>query len=297
MPDALFRIALPNGRRRLAFGAPDVGPQRLLPPELTLDGLLAGGAAQFWDALDASPTSAVPDPAEVVAPIETQEVWAAGVTYSPSRDARKVESPRHGSVYDAVFGAERPELFFKSPGQSVRGPGEEISIRSDSTWNVPEPELVLVLTSKCDIVALTIGNDVSSRSIEGANPLYLPQAKIYDGSCALGPCLVRPPADIDLAIGLEIRRSGTTIFQATTNTSSIVRSFRDLAAWLGRARTLPAGALLLTGTGVIPPPELSLCDGDVVVIAIEGIGELANTVRLLDCGDPPSDEAVPSASS
>jgi 2-dehydro-3-deoxy-D-arabinonate dehydratase len=256
--------------------------------------LLAGDAGGFWVDVEASPATALDVPVEILAPIETQEVWAAGVTYAPSRDARKVESPRHGSVYDAVFGAERPELFYKGFGARVRGPGEPIAIRSDSTWNVPEPELVIVLSSDCSIVALTIGNDVSSRSIEGANPLYLPQAKVYDGSCAIGPCLVRAPDVVELEIGLEIKRSGDTIFEATTNTREIVRSLGELAAWLGRGLSFPVGAFLLTGTGIIPPVELSLRHGDEVAITIEGIGTLTNTARLLQCGDPPSDEAVSS---
>jgi 2-dehydro-3-deoxy-D-arabinonate dehydratase len=258
---------------------------------MTLDGLLTGSPDQFWRDLEQAPTSALTIPAPVLAPIETQEVWAAGVTYAPSRDARKLESPRYGSVYEAVFSAERPELFYKSAGYRVRGPGEDIAIRSDSSWNVPEPELVLVTTSRFDVAALTIGNDTSSRSIEGANPLYLPQAKIYDGSCALGPCLVRPPQPIALGIDLEIRRGAETIFQAATNTADIVRPLAELARWLGRALTLPVGAFLLTGTGIIPPPEFSLQDGDNVVIAIEGIGKLANGVRQIECGDPPADEA------
>lgn len=297
MTDALYRVALPDGSRFLALGPPDAGPRRLLAPGLTIDGLLAGDPESFWVAIDAAPVTALDGPAEILAPIETQEVWAAGVTYAPSRDARKVESPRHGSVYDAVFGAQRPELFYKGFGARVRGPGEQIAIRSDSTWNVPEPELVIVLSSACKMVALTIGNDVSSRSIEGANPLYLPQAKVYDGSCAIGPCLVRPTDVVELDIRLEIKRFGDTIFEATTNTREIVRSLGELAAWLGRALSLPVGAFLLTGTGIIPPVEFSLRHGDEVAITIESIGTLANTVRLLQCGDPPSDEAISSTMS
>lgn len=286
---ALYRVALPGGPR-LALGPSSAGPECLLPPQMTLDGLLSGSAGQFWRDIEQAPTTTLTAPVQVLAPIETQEVWAAGVTYAPSRDARKLESPRYGSVYEAVFSAERPELFYKSAGPRVRGPGGDIAIRSDSSWNVPEPELVLVMTSRCDVVALTVGNDASSRSIEGANPLYLPQAKIYDGSCALGPCLVRPPQAIALDIDLEIRRGAETIFRATTNTSQIVRPLSDLARWLGRALTFPAGAFLLTGTGIIPPPEFSLQDGDGVVITIEGIGKLANTVRQIECGAPPADE-------
>jgi len=287
---ALYRVALPGGPR-LALGPPAAEPERLLPPELTLDRLLTGSAGQFWRDLDQAPTAPLTAPARILAPIESQEVWAAGVTYAPSRDARKLESPRYGSVYDAVFSAERPELFYKSAGTRVRGPGEDIAIRSDSSWNVPEPELVLVVTSRCEVAALTIGNDASSRSIEGANPLYLPQAKIYDGSCAVGPCLIRPPQAISLGIGLEIRRGPETIFQATTNTAQIVRPLAELARWLGRALTLPAGAFLLTGTGIVPPAEFSLQGGDSVVISIEGIGVLANGVCRIECGDLPADEA------
>jgi 2-dehydro-3-deoxy-D-arabinonate dehydratase len=287
---ALYRVALPEGPR-LALGPPSAEPEYLLPPEMTLDGLLSGSADQFWRDLEQAPTSALTVPAPILAPIETQEVWAAGVTYAPSRDARKLESPRYGSVYDAVFSAERPELFYKSAGPRVRGPGGDIAIRSDSSWNVPEPELALVMTSRCDVVALTIGNDTSSRSIEGANPLYLPQAKIYDGSCALGPCLVRPPQPVALEIGLEIHRGAERLFRATTNTSQIVRPLTELARWLGRVLTFPVGAFLLTGTGIIPPPEFSLQDGDNVVITIEGMGKLANRVSLIECGGPPADEA------
>jgi 2-dehydro-3-deoxy-D-arabinonate dehydratase len=288
---ALYRVALPGGPR-LALGPPSAGPERLLPPEMTLDELLSGSANRFWGDLEQAPTSALTVPAQIIAPIETQEVWAAGVTYAPSRDARKLESPRYGSIYGAVFSAERPELFYKSAGPRVRGPGEAIAIRSDSSWNVPEPELVLVTTSRCDVVAVTVGNDVSSRSIEGANPLYLPQAKIYDGACALGPCLVRPPQAITLEINLEIRRGAEMIFRATTNTSQIVRPLAVLARWLGRALTFPVGAFLFTGTGIIPPPEFSLHEGDDVVITIEGIGKLANRVGRIECGDPPTDEAA-----
>ena len=294
MTDALFRVALADGRPCLALGEVTEGPQRLLAAEQTLDILLASDAEPFWPTVESAARMSVPDGIRVLAPIGSQEVWAAGVTYAPSRDARKTESPQHGSVYEAVFRAQRPELFYKCRGSRARGPAEDICIRSDSSWNVPEPELVLVISSAGEIVALTIGNDASSRSIEGANPLYLPQAKIYDGSCAIGPCLVPPPANLDLDISLEIRRLGEPIFQATTNTSSIDRSFEELVGWLRRALSFPVGAFLLTGTGIIPPAEFSLREGDTVAISIEGFGSLVNTVRLLECGQPPSDEPAPS---
>ena len=273
-------------------GHAEFGPEQMLPADLGLDELLAGEADGFWETVHSASSSSVPDTAKVVAPIDSQDVWAAGVTYAPSRDARMSESPQHASVYDSVFGAMRPELFYKSSGERVRGPDEEIAVRSDSTWNVPEPELALVLAADCNIVAVTIGNDVSSRSIEGANPLYLPQAKIYEGSCALGPCLVREPGHLEMGIELQINRSNMMIFREVTNTSAVFRPFRELAHWLGRALTFPVGAFLLTGTGIIPPPEFSLCANDLVVITIEGIGQLANPVQVLECGDPPADEAI-----
>jgi 2-dehydro-3-deoxy-D-arabinonate dehydratase len=222
--------------------------------------------------------------------VEDQDVWAAGVTYAPSRDARQAESA-YSAIYQAVYDAVRPELFYKARGSRVRGPGEPVLIRSDSTWDVPEPEIALVLSSACEVAALTIGNDMSSRSIEGANPLYLPQAKVYDGSCALGPCLVPVPDRRDMAIQLVIERSGEVAFRGTAPASWMLRTFEDLARWLGRALSLPAGAVLLTGTPLVPPPDFTLAEGDQVSITIEGLGTLANPVRRLDCGDPPADEA------
>lgn len=293
MTDGLYRVLFPDGSRRWALGSVEEGPNGVLPPEVTLDRLLASPGSRFWETVGSGSGTPIEAPVKILAPIENQEVWAAGVTYAPSRDARKDESPVHGAVYDAVFRAQRPELFFKSSGPRTRGPGDEIAIRSDSTWNVPEPELVVVVTTTREIVALTIGNDASSRSIEGANPLYLPQAKIYDGSCALGPCLVRPPDVIRLDITLEIERMGSTIFSSTTNTSAITRSFADLVEWMGRALSFPVGAYLFTGTGIIPPPQFSLVDGDRVRISVSGLGELVNTVSELECGRPPADEATP----
>jgi len=290
MTEAVYRVALADGSFHLAIGTPEGGPVALVEG-LSLDELLASPAAQFWEWLLAAPRRELPEPARVVAPVQSQEVWAAGVTYAPSRDARQAESA-YAAIYGAIYRAVRPELFYKSSGPRVRGPGEPVTIRSDSTWDVPEPEIALVLSSACEVAAITIGNDMSSRSIEGANPLYLPQAKIYDGSCALGPCLVPVPASRDMSIQLVIRRGDHIGYQGETSASSMLRTFEDLAGWLGRAVTFPVGAVLLTGTPLIPPPGFTLADGDLVSITIGGLGTLTNPVRKLDCGDPPASEAA-----
>jgi len=212
-------------------------------------------------------------------PVDAQEVWASGVTYLRSKVARMDESEKSADIYDHVYGAERPELFFKSTAARVAGHGMPIRIRRDSTWNVPEPELVLVLSSNGDIVGTTIGNDMSSRSIEGENPLYLPQAKIYDGGCAIGPVIEvnagEPgPKEIQLVIG----RAGKTVFRGEISTSQMKRKAEDLARWLFRELQFPAGAFLFTGTGIVPPNDFTLNEGDVVTIAIDGIGTLENMV-------------------
>jgi 2-dehydro-3-deoxy-D-arabinonate dehydratase len=180
-----------------------------------------------------------------------------------------------------VYGAERPELFFKATANRVRGPGQAVFIRSDSTWDVPEPELAVVCNSRLEVVGYTIGNDVSSRSIEGENPLYLPQAKVFDGCCALGPAVAVAwdfsPAD--RAIELQISRAGSVVFRAATSTSAMQRPISQLLEYLGRDQRFDAGCILLTGTGIVPPSEFTLEDGDVVSIRIDGIGELVNPVR------------------
>jgi 2-dehydro-3-deoxy-D-arabinonate dehydratase len=279
MTEALFRVRLPGGRLGIALGDSDTGPVALLAPDVTLDDALAAGTdlASLFE----RPTSAVPDGAVVVAPVESQEVWAAGVTYERSRAAR-IEEAVSRDPYDLVYRAERPELFFKAPGWRVRGPGEPVAVRADSTWNVPEPELALVLASDLSIVGYTIANDVSSRSIEGRNTLYLPQAKVYDGACALGPCIVpataaEPPFEIEL----EIRRDGATIFAGSTSTASMRRSPDELARYLGSALTFPVGAILLTGTGVVPEADVTLLEGDLVRIQIGPLGVLENVVEVV----------------
>jgi 2-dehydro-3-deoxy-D-arabinonate dehydratase len=221
--------------------------------------------------------------ATLVAPVDRQEVWAAGVTYLRSRDARMEESTQK-SVYDLVYDADRPEIFLKATASRVRGPGEAVAVRGDSTWDVPEPELALVINRGGEIVGYTIGNDVSSRSIEGENPLYLPQAKVYTASAALGPVIVLAweLGELgDRAIRLVIRRGGKVLFDGTTSTSQIHRSLEDLVAYLFRCNEFPDGAILMTGTGIIPPSEFTLEAGDDVEIAIDGIGSLRNPVIRL----------------
>ena len=218
------------------------------------------------------------------APVERQEVWAAGVTYSRSKKARMEESAFSASAYDRVYEAERPELFFKSLPDKVAGPGEPVGIRKDAKWSVPEPELALVLNSRGRLVGYTAGNDMSSRDIEGANLLYLPQAKIYRQSCALGPW-IRLDASEETArqweIRLQISRDNRAVFSGQTSVGRIKRSFDELAAFLFRSQVFPFGAVLLTGTGVVPPDTFSLQEGDVVEIEITGIGLLRNQVIVV----------------
>jgi 2-dehydro-3-deoxy-D-arabinonate dehydratase len=216
---------------------------------------------------------------ELLAPVDAQEVWACGVTYLRSKVARMEESDQGGDFYDQVYEAARPEIFFKAPAERVVGPGKPIRTRRDSNWDVPEPELALVLSSAGVIVGYTIGNDVSSRSIEGENPLYLPQAKVYDGSCALGPSILLadgPPVNRNIA--LTITRDGEIVFNGETSTSRLRRTFDELAAYLFQELTFKKGVVLLTGTGIVPFDEFTLTSGDLVSITIEGIGTLENPV-------------------
>ncbi len=220
---------------------------------------------------------------ELLPPLDTQEVWAAGVTYSRSRDARMEESTQK-DVYDLVYEADRPELFMKATASRVSGSGGTVAIRGDSTWDVPEPELVLVLNVRGEIVGYTVGNDVSSRSIEGENPLYLPQAKVYSGCAGLGPWIALTSEISDpnnLAIQLVIERSEALHFDGETSTDQIHRTFDDLTSYLFRHNGFPQGVFLMTGTGIIPPAEFTLEDGDVVRITIDEIGTLHNPVIRL----------------
>jgi 2-dehydro-3-deoxy-D-arabinonate dehydratase len=221
-------------------------------------------------------------PQALLAPIGSQEVWAAGVTYHRSRDARmeESESAGGGDFYDRVYHAERPELFFKATPHRVVGPGGKVAIRSDAKWSVPEPELALLLSPSGKILGYTIGNDMSSRDIEGENPLYLPQAKVYDRSCALGPCILVSSDALDgsTEIRLEILRSGVSTVRARTTLSELKRELKTLVEYLYRDNSFPMGSCLLTGTGIVPPDNFTLAHGDEIRITIEPIGTLVNFV-------------------
>lgn len=239
--------------------------------------------------LDARAQSAAPngsrdslDPETILAPIVGQEVWAAGVTYYSSRRARMEESKGAGGgdFYDRVYVAERPELFFKATGRRVVGPGKPVRIRSDARWSVPEPELTLFVSPAGSIVGCTIGNDMSSRDIEGENPLYLPQAKIYDGSCALGPCiLLGNTPSRETKIQLQIFRDGKSVFAGGTSLMELKRDLPELVKFLFRDNSFPAGVFLMTGTGVVPADDFTLAHGDMIQIEIDGIGRLENPVE------------------
>jgi len=218
------------------------------------------------------------------APVDQQEVWAAGVTYLRSKTARMEESNFSATAYDRVYEAERPELFFKALPQKVVPPGEAVGIRRDARWSVPEPELALVLNSRGRVVGYTVGNDMSSRDIEGENLLYLPQAKIYERSCALGPWIHLGSTETEArswTIRLEISRDGKKAFKGETSVSQIKRSFQDLADFLFRCQAFPSGAVLLTGTGVVPPDDFTLQAKDVVEIEISWIGLLQSPVVVV----------------
>jgi 2-dehydro-3-deoxy-D-arabinonate dehydratase len=230
--------------------------------------------------LDREPDDGVP---HHLPPVDRQEVWAAGVTYAWSREAR-VREAQTKDVYVRVYEAERPELFFKSTAEKAVGPNDWIGLRGDSHWNVPEPELALVLNPAMDIVGYTIGNDVSSRDIEGENPLYLPQAKIYRHACALGPAISVAAGELDarnLSVRLTIRRHGDDVFRGETSTAKIHRGLDELVGYLARYNDFPYGAVLLTGTGIVPGDDFTLQDGDKVLIEIESVGTLCNSARQM----------------
>jgi len=221
------------------------------------------------------------DSVRLLSPIDHQEVWGAGVTYERSKVARQEESEQGGSFYDLVYTADRPELFFKATPSRVVGPGEPIRVRQDTKWCVPEPELTLVLSPKMEIVGYTIGNDVSARDIEGVNPLYLPQAKVYDACCSLGPVITLAsamPPIAEVEIRLEIERAGKVAIRDKTSLSRMARTLSELVDWLGRENRYPDGVFLLTGSGIVPPDDFSLEPGDLVRISIDGIGTLENPV-------------------
>jgi 2-dehydro-3-deoxy-D-arabinonate dehydratase len=257
----------------------------LAEPDPVGAALLALSAAR--DARRAGGAFLLPPDVPLLAPIDpTQEVWASGVTYERSKVARMEESKDAGGgdFYDRVYDAERPELFFKALGRRVSGPGGPVRVRRDSSWDVPEPEMTLVLSAGGALVGLTVGNDMSSRSIEGENPLYLPQAKTYDGACALGPRIRLlgvdgAPDPAALPITLEIVREGQTGFRGETSTGRMRRRPEELSGFLLRELSFPDGAFLMTGTGIVPPDTFTLRPGDEVRITVEGVGTLTNTVE------------------
>jgi 2-dehydro-3-deoxy-D-arabinonate dehydratase len=286
----VFRLLLPDGSIRLAAGDVAAGPRVLLEPRLSIARLLRTGRDGLRDAAATTAGEPVPDGSLVLAPVDRQEVWAAGVTYLRSHAARAEESTER-TVYDRVYEADRPELFFKAAGWRGQGPGAPIGIRADSAWNVPEPELVLVVTPAMAIAGLVLGNDVSSRSIEGENPLYLPQAKVYDRSCAIGPALIpfdRVPLPVE--IRLTIARAGTVVFDGRTSTDQMRRRLEELVAALGAAMTFPDGALLMTGTGIVPDAPFTLLPGDIVEIDGGPLGILENPTTLVPIPEPSDGE-------
>lgn len=263
--------------------AEDAGRWSIVPGEW--DAIVNRDDLPVWlagQAGAATPLAEPPDLASLAPPIGSQEVWAAGVTYFRSRTARMEESKSAGGgdFYDRVYSADRPELFFKASPHRVRGHGQAVRIRRDATWNVPEPELALVVTSTGAIVGYTIGNDMSSRDIEGENPLYLPQAKVYDGACGLGPGILvtSDPLAPATAIRIVIERAGAVAFEGETTLAAMKRTPRELVDYLFRDNSFPSGCILLTGTGIVPPDEFTLAAGDRVSISIGEIGTLVNTV-------------------
>ncbi len=243
---------------------------------------------QLYEKMEQATSHLTPDPAgrdlivALLAPLESQEIWASGVTYYRSKEGRQEESAGSGGgdFYARVYEAERPELFFKATALRTAGPGGKVRIRQDSTWDVPEPELTLVITSSGKIIGYTIGNDMSSRSIEGENPLYLPQAKTYDGSAAVGPCIyvTQEPLPPDTMIEMEIYRSGAKVFEGDIAISQIKRQLQTLVAYLYRECSFPHGSLLMTGTGIVPDKDFTLQSDDEIRITIEPIGTLVNFV-------------------
>lgn len=252
-----------------------------LLPDASFDTLFTQENPAEWlktQLVDAAP---IPKPATWLAPIQTQEVWASGVTYLRSRDARIEESKDAGggTFYDRVYAADRPEIFFKATAHRVVAPGGSMRLRSDSKWNVPEPELALAINSHGTVFGYTVANDLSSRDIEGENPLYLPQAKVWSQCCALGPGVVVGPSPApNTQIELTILRNGAPAFAGSTSLDQMKRTLPELADWLWRDNSFPAGCFLLTGTGLVPGDDFTLLSGDEIRITITGIGTLTNTI-------------------
>jgi 2-dehydro-3-deoxy-D-arabinonate dehydratase len=277
-------VHLPDGNRtRWAVRRQDDGRAVEAPLPASLADLLAMPLAEARPLVEsATDWHPVTDDVQLLPPVDRQEVWAAGVTYLRSRDGRAEESA-HASMYDLVYDAERPEVFLKATAERVVPPGAAVGIRADSGWDVPEPEVGLVVNSRAEVFGYVAGNDMSSRSIEGENPLYLPQAKIYSRSCALGPGIV--PAwersDGPVRIAMQIERDGQVVFEGSTSTADMRRSFGELVDWLFRAVEFPAGVVLLTGTGVVPGGEFTLREGDRIVVDVSEVGVLSNPVTVV----------------
>lgn len=277
---AVYGDAVVDLTRRDAplFGSLD---RLLTAPTRALDEALERYAGEPAD-YSLSALSRTPDPskAHLLAPLDAQEVWAAGVTYTRSRQARMDESEASADVYARVYDAPRPELFLKATPSRVVGPHAELCVRSDSTWTVPEPELTLLINARLEIVGVTVGNDLTARDIEAQNPLYLPQAKVFERCCALGPVVV-PVGSLDpyaLTITCRIRRAGNELYSGSTSTAEFHRRLDDLVAYLGRHNQFSGGVYLMTGTGLVPPDNVALTSGDEVEIQIDGIGTLYNTI-------------------
>jgi 2-dehydro-3-deoxy-D-arabinonate dehydratase len=283
---ALWKVRI-DSDVRWAVGDIEAGPGRLLTQGFSIDSLLA--SQDFTKAMiESQLTDESLSEYELLAPLESQEIWAAGVTYLRSREARRAESGL--DVYDAIYESDRPELFLKSVAWRVSGPGAPVGIRAESSWDVPEPELGVVADCAGRVVAFTIGNDMSSRSIEGENPLYLPQAKYYDRSCAIGPALVpvwEAPDPLAMEIRLEVVRDEHCQYEDVVRVDDMARTIDELVGWLYLGLTFPIGTVLLTGTAIVPPLEFTLRPGDLVRIDISGLGRLQNPVTL-------SGRAIPS---
>lgn len=280
----LVKYRDPNGRD--AVGRLD--DDRVVPLDISgrqynslFDILEADDPQEVADFLVKASAAIALERVSLLPPIDQQEVWAAGVTYRRSQAARMEESETSASCYDKVYTAPRPEIFFKATPHRVVGPSQPLRIRKDSQWNVPEPELALVLNSRLRLVGFTVGNDMSSRDIEGENPLYLPQAKVYDNCCGLGPCITLPgsmPRTQEIGIFLRIVRGTEIVFQGQTDISHMARGFDELVGWLARDNSFPTGAFLLTGTGIVPDSSFTLLPADIVDIMIDGIGTLSNPI-------------------
>ncbi|CAD75955.1 MAG TPA: 2-hydroxyhepta-2,4-diene-1,7-dioate isomerase [Rhodopirellula baltica] len=271
------------GQTRVALVENDsLVPLQMTAELPTLSAILAAeNPLAAADSLGRDQPIAINDSTQWLPPIDQQEVWAAGVTYKRSQTARMEESEAAASCYDQVYNADRPEIFFKATPSRVSGHHQPLRIRTDAKWNVPEPEITLVLSPSLKIVGLTVGNDMSSRDIEGENPLYLPQAKCYDQCAGLGPWITlmdELPSVDAITVDLKIVRDGNVVFDQATSAAEMARKFEDLVQWLGRDNTMADGAFLMTGTGIVPTSDFTLLPDDVVNITIGGVGTLSNRI-------------------